>query len=426
MAALVHRLQHGRPRDLAEVFQAFAPLLVIPFLAALGPWLRRGGDALSAARAADRASGGAERILTAADAEARGERGPFLTLVARQARERLATLPPHRSASRFRTPSPWLALLGLGLALALLFVPAAGRGLLGEPDPSRAAKDLAAAGGIGGEEGDTEGAPKADGFGAKVRFEAETDARLYALGQEINLTLRLAPGEPMPDGVRLETVLILDGTTRLPLELDWTLPTSPGEELTATVPLRDRLKEVGKYERGILTIESYAWPREDRPDLRGKAEANRVIIQISENQETARTRTPQSAKKEKRPDRQPKPEKKKDERPDEAPQKKQPRPDPERPGDQRGAPPPPKDIEAKKHALEPLFSGDQTKKREKRVYDREEIPARPDDPPPTAGARERGYRPAPEVEILKGDVPPRDRARVRRYFDRLRPGGGEK
>ncbi|MCB1282614.1 MAG: hypothetical protein KDB18_13915, partial [Salinibacterium sp.] len=251
----------------------------------------------------------------------------------------------------------------------------------------------------------------------------KTDRDVYLIGEEIPMRVRLRTLEPLPEGVALEAIAVVDGETLLRLPLDWTLPTEAGSELSTEIPMKVGLEAAGLYRRGLLTFDVHVRPRESRPGLGGSAPANRWTIQISENAEKLKTPMPapvnQKPKPKPKPEREPDPER----RPNEEEKKDPEKPEIPRPGEQPG-PPPPADISDVPFVIDPLFSGNETKEREIDVFDRDPVDAE-NPPPPQSRPRPkaRSYEPLRLADIESLPLPARERGIVRRYLESITEPG---
>lgn len=409
--------------DVGVVLAALAVAAAGPLLVAVAAVILRRGDPRRAALQLDRDAGG-DRYVSALDSVRRRRDSAFLPLLLRDVWRDLDRRPDAALVrGTLRPPAFMRAALAAALAVLIVLVPPLGEGAFGaaEADERAAAGDVDAPGGA-----DADGAASNEGaFAGRVEVTVTTDRTVYGLGEEITLRVHLRTLEPAPEGVALGMIARVDGEVMMSLPVDWTLPTEPGEELATELPIRDRLKEVGRYRRGLLAIDTFVLPREEREDMRGTAPGNRVVIQIAENTRRVRSRTPSPAdrKKRKKQQRKPrKPEEKPPEKPkDDEPQRK-PKPEPRGPG---AGPPPPGEINADPFVIEPLFSGDQTSKREVPTFERTKKDS--DRPPPTTppeSRRTRAYEHTEEVEIEKSPLPGRERRIVRRYLEGLRKKKG--
>ncbi|MEE9392723.1 MAG: hypothetical protein V3W41_09480 [Planctomycetota bacterium] len=423
LAALLYRLEFGRPQlPFTGVFLGLILLAILLLFLAAFEFLRGHGQALTAAREADLELGGGERLLSAVETATLDRKGRLDPLLFRDAEQALNRLPTKRRPSRgFPWPPLRRIAVVVGLVLLILFVPAANSGRWGSTSNKSASvyegpKDDV----VKGDEAAAGEEASAGDFAGKVTVRAETDARLYLLGQEINLSLELKTLEPLPEGRRLKAVLVIDGSKRLELPLDWTLPTETGQRLEARWALKARLEEIERYESGLMSIEAYVFAAVQREDLKGPAAANGLLIQISENQERLRSKMPRSAKKEKKPDTKPRRKRPKKERPNRPPQKKKKPRAAAAPGPGEK---PPEKIESIEHVIEPLFAGDQKTKRKTRIFKRDLEDAPPLPPEEKKKARDRAYSKGVEAEFRRIKLGDRERGLVRRYLDGLRPGG---
>lgn len=404
--------------DRGAVPWAVGLVVGVPVLSAFVALLFRRGDPRRAARELD-AEDGADRYLAALDAVRREKSSPFLPLLLRDVWGDLESRPEAALVRGTLRPPAFLRnALCLLAALIVLFVPSFGNGVFGAEEGEGGSAERSGDGDTSVRDDLAESDAPLTG---KVQLEVSTDRTLYGLGDEILLRVRLKTLEPNPEGVALALVARVDGEVMMPLPVDWVLPTAAGEELAVELPIRDRLKAIERYRRGLLAIDTFVAPRLADEVMRGAVPGNRVVIQIAENTNRVRSRTPSPAdkKQKKKPQRQPKqPDEKTPQKPDEKKPDSKPRPDPR--GDQPGGAPP-EEIDSKPFVIEPLFSGDQTSKREVPKFDRREKDS--DRPPPTTppeSRRHRGYELTEEVQIDKLVLPGREKRIVRRYLDGLR------
>lgn len=385
------------------------------FLAAL--WaIRRSNDPIRVARALDDTYGREGRILTAADCAVRGDRSPF----AQRLCEIVATeLPTMRAISSsvvdLRPPALKRALLATILTILVFFVPGFGKGLFG----------AATSGGKSGPGGDEHESPERDAlrrgedaFGSRtLDLSASTDRAVYLLNEELNYTLRMFTHDAGEGPVDVRVILRVDGTDTVDLPLDWTIPAEAEQSIEATIPLRSILEQLKRWKPGLLTLETAVLPRERRADDERILESNRVTVELAENAKKDRAPAPQPAKKKPEPKPSPNPqanEKKSD--PKSQPDAGREKPDPKDEPD----PPPPEEIDAKPFVVEPLFSSDEKKERETRIYDRDPTDATKRNPSPPDPSR-REYSPEAEAAIKKARLSAREEILVRRYFEALMP-----
>ena len=429
LAAILWRLERGRD-DIGLVTVGKLVLIGLALAAAvawLRAWLGR-GDPVVAARRLDDDLNGAQRFLSSVDATRRSTSSTFLPLLLEDVEERLdAQSTRYRVRPNLRPPHLLRGALLLLLAWLLVVLPGLGRGVIGAP--SNRPGGIEPVSGASTSEGDGERGDSGRGgrtLGDVLRVGIVTDRRVYLLGEEINLGVQVDVLEPVPAGVALALDLQVNGEKFLQIPLELEMPAQPGDVATTTVPLKERLEKAELYKRGLLTFDPFVRPRDphdsnsDLDDLPGAAAGNRLTIQLSENVEKSKAARNQSADRKKIPKRpQPKKDKSSNQsKPKGKSPKKKPRP---RPGP-GPAPKRPGELDAKPYVMEPLISGDQTKERDARVYDRDIVDG--ERPPPEPKERRRlprGYQKRAEVELEKINLAPRERSLVRRYLDSIRP-----
>ncbi len=372
-----------------------------------------------------------DRLLSAIEGDVATSATPFHAALLRQATALLAQHPSKESApAPFCLPS-FRQVLVVGLLVLLIWLaPALGRGGIGEPNGAGtndvAADDGAPTDGAGAstDRVDSEGTPSESTWANSTAFSALTDKGTYLLGEEIHLSVRLKTQGDSASSDRLVVVLTADGEHALELPVDWVLPKGVAATLVADFDLKQRLEELGCYHQGLLALDVEV---RSATDASVGLRAPQVKIQISENVTNDKTMAQLPAKPEATKDSQPSPqEPRKKEEPPNKPKGKSESDEPQGP-----EPQPMSDIESNPVVVEPLFTGSERKRREVRVYDREEEegdnrkkrnPAKPPTIKAPPGALPRSSR--------KSQLGGGDRRLVRRYFEEMQRRqsnkGGEK
>ncbi len=434
IVALIVRLESGPGLAAIPAFLVLVSAAVLAATAfALIRVLAGRGDPLLAARELDRMGDSAELFVTAAELEPRRPDSPLFPLLLARAEAALAGLRGRRPRPRFLLPALRRDLVFLLLTFLVLIAPALPSGWLGPRTRPGVEKGSGERGqgapGTTAEERARSAGEAAYGLAGRLEVRAVSDRALYFLGEEIELILVFEAREPLGDRA-VEVVLLIDGEVEmaLPLPDDFALPGEAGATSEARFRLRERLKLVDRYRRGLLALDARVRPEDDE-DPDAAVAANRVLVQIAENSERVQARRPtplaEDPKKQK-PKKDEKPEKDRDQ--DQKPNENN---DPERrpkPVPSRGEGDlPPEDLPAKDYVVEPLFSGDETSKRKVNVYDRNLEDAAPERENPGRGdPPRRRYERMVEAEMRKLGLGGRERRAVRRYLDALQPGADGK
>ena len=270
LAALLLRWKRGIP-SAPESLIPLALVLLIPLAIVVFALLRRRGDPRLAARSLDRELGAGELLLTAL-APLRASR--WSPLLFQRARSRLASLPRTlRPKIGLRLPSFGRAAITSFLAVLILFLPISARGLVpvapreGDRGEERSGEGKDAGDALSEESAaDPAEAAQSPALDARVRLDLATDKSVYLIGEEIELHVQataLSPGSE----IALELELAIDAEAKIALHLDDPLPAEEGSALRQVYRLKGPLEEIGRYKRGLVTIDAHL----HSPDLEGQA-----------------------------------------------------------------------------------------------------------------------------------------------------------
>ncbi|MFT7619437.1 MAG: hypothetical protein ACI97A_003091 [Planctomycetota bacterium] len=407
-------------------------VLALASLLALVRLLFEPRDPMVAAREVDQLGQTQEMFLTVADYVLKEKQSLFLPSLLERAEARLPSLATKkRPALRIPLFAFKRDVFAVILTVLVLMVPAFPKGLLGPKDKEQEAITAGADEANSNVAGEKPAETEILQFEGKVKVRVHSDKKLYFMGDEITLIVEVETLEPLPEGVMIGAVALVDGEANMPLPMPTgqMLPRLAGEKTVIRMKIRDRLKAIDRYRRGLLAIDPFIYAKTQEPGFDGPAPGNRIVLQIAENAEKLRAKTPTAVKKKKQEKKKPKPKpqpKKKDNEKKPKEQKKPEKKPRQAPGKQPGAKPPEK-IEAKPFVVEPLFSGNKTKKRKVRVFDREkEKGATPPKAPTATGIKTRGYDEVEEAELKKLNLGNQERRLVRKYLDGIRNAAPQK
>ncbi len=423
--AILVRMELGAVSDPLRVFTwLLATLLVFACTFSCARLFANRRDPLLAARSVDEMGKTKELFLTAADYVLKGRQSLFLPALLERA---TAQLPALEKAQRPHLEIPLIAfkrdMVALILTALILVVPSFAHGALGPEDEDQVASEDGEDQALLGAKGTVAGESSVLGFEGKVKIRVRSDQKLYFLGDEITLIVEVETLEPIPPDIRLGAVALVDGEANMPLPVgkDLVLPRAAGEKIELRMKIKERLKAIGRYRRGLLTIDPFLYAKTQAPGFDGPAPGNRVVLQIAENAEKLRAKTPSSVKKQqkKKPKPKNKPKKKDNEKKPQQKKKQQKKPRPA-PGKNPAAKPP-GELKTKPFVVQPLFSNDQTKKRSVRVFDREkEKGTPPPSEPMRANLKTRGYEKVQETQLQKMKLGNQERRQVRTYLNGIR------
>ncbi len=428
VVAFFLRLEIGEVREPMSVLWKFGLIFLVVALVLAGlRLLSVKTNPRDAARRMDEMGGTQELFLTSADYLLGGKSSRLLPLLLARASVEMKTL---SRAARPRMPIPLPAvkrdILAIALTVLVLMVPSFAHGALGPEDSSMASQK---AGDDKEEEspfsGEEAGQTETLGLQGKVKLRAHSDRKLYMLGDEITLILEIESLEPSPEGLEIGAVALVDGEVNmlLPLPLGTTLPQDVGGKLILRLKIKEQLKQHKRYRRGLLAIDPFVYAKNPEPGYEGPVSGGRVVIQIAENAEKLRAKTPSAAKKKQKKKKQPKKPKKKKKQTDKKPKADKKSKKPRQAPGKQPAPKDPGEIKSSPVVVQPLFSGDQTKKRKVRVFDRDKEKGSP--PPGKNMSQEfktRGYQRVEEAELQKLKLGTKERRLVRKYLDGIRKG----
>ena len=423
VAAFLWRAAWGRPeRPFLVTASLLGLTLVLAFASGLTRAWRRRHDPYALARAADVQLGSEELILTATDVLLTDVKSLFSGSVVRSAEKAVENLEP---ATRPRTSlvlPPFRRLAGaVFLAWLVLWLPSASRGLFGSERPGADPGAAAAEDTPEDSEAAGAGASKEGREGPRLSLASRTDRKLYLFGEEVQLDVTVATLRDLSRDLPVVLSIRVDDREVGSFPLDRPIGRRAGTLSRERHPLTPLLRAAGLYEPGVHKLEVRAradTPPGERPIT---LDAPPSSFRIAENVEKQRRSTaarrpkpppPDKDSKSKRAGRSPKKE------------KRRPKPSPKA-GFGRSAVPP--KAKEKPYVVEPLFAGNQTKKRKVRVFDREKTAGEP--PPsktPEAESPRRRYRKLDLQRWRRMPLRGRERRIVETYFRRLTGEEGDR
>ncbi len=386
---------------------ALALPLLVGLAVARGSVPRRRG----LARDIDAATGAEERVLTAVEVLDRRIEGPLVPRLVDDAADFAARFPMARREPLILRISMLRAVLAVVLAFILTLMPALPTGALRFPVAGGAAPAPAAGEGRDGRRS----AGAAAELGDLVTVAIDPNRSVYLAGEEMLIDFEVTPKAPLAEALRLSLGLRID--TREDVDLPVTIEIPAGSEapVRVSVPVSALLRERKLWKPGLLTLEGLIAAADEPPVPPGSVRSLPVTVQIAENRERSRARVPAPVSSGRKPRRSGG-----DARNPGTPKGREGR------GGGRGADGGPERLpEARTvpKTVTPILSGDDTVKKEVKVFEREsEARPAPAPPAPDWTALWREYQRRAEEEIRRLSLTRDDREVVRRYFDLIRPG----